>query len=66
MEAVNGFCLYCEHKHRGVSQCNYCDCNWDNIQGDNTQEDNMIKKLIKWIWVIISWPFKKIHKWLIG
>ena len=59
MEAVNGFYLYCEHKHRGVSQCNYCDCNWDNIQ-----EDNMIKKLIKWVWNIICWPFKKAVEWL--
>ena len=42
MEAVSGFCLYCDHKHRGVSQCNYCDCNWNNIR-----EDNMFKKIWK-------------------
>ena len=49
MEAVSGFCLYCDHKHRGIPQCNYCDCNWDNIQ-----EDNMFKRIWKkiksWFW----------------
>jgi|GEM_PF-2603761 hypothetical protein len=48
MESIDGFCLSCEHKHRSVSQCSYCDCNWDN-----TMEDNMIKKIwakIKAIW----------------
>ncbi len=59
MEAISGFCLSCEHKHRGVSQCSYCDCNWDNLT-----EDNMIKKLIKWVWNIICWPFKKLVEWL--
>ena len=49
MEAVSGFCLYCDHKHRGISQCNYCECNWDNVQ-----EDNMFKRIWKkiksWFW----------------
>jgi hypothetical protein len=61
MERIDGFCLNCEHKHRGISQCSYCDCNWGN-----TTEENMIKKIINWIWAVVSWPFKKIHKWLIG
>ena len=30
------------------------------------EEDNMVKKIIKWIWAVVSWPFKKIHQWLIG
>ena len=50
MEAIGGFCLYCEHKHRGISQCNYCDCDWDKIQ-----EGNMLKKIWKkiksWFWI---------------
>jgi len=31
-----------------------------------TGEDNMVKKIIKWIWSVVSWPFKKIHQWLLG
>ena len=30
------------------------------------EEDNMVKKIIKWIWAAVSWPFKKILKWLVG
>jgi len=26
----------------------------------------MVKKVVKWIWNIIAWPFKKIHNWLNG
>jgi len=59
MEGIDGFCLDCNHKHRGITQCNYCDCNWES-----SKEDNMIKKLIKWVWNIICWPFKKAVEWL--
>jgi len=24
----------------------------------------MIKKIIKWIWIIVSWPFKKAIGWM--
>ena len=30
------------------------------------EEENMVKKIVKWIWNIIAWPFKKIHNWLNG
>ena len=28
------------------------------------KEDKMVKKIVKWIWNIICWPFKKAHQWL--
>ena len=28
------------------------------------EENNMVKKIIKWIWKVICWPFKKAHQWL--
>ena len=31
-----------------------------------SEEENMVKKIVKWIWNIIAWPFKKIHNWLNG
>ena len=27
-------------------------------------EDNMVKKILKWIWNAICWPFKKVVEWL--
>ena len=37
-----------------------------NIKGiEIIKEDNdMVKKLIKWVWNIICWPFKKVKDWL--
>ena len=26
--------------------------------------ENMVKKIIKWIWKIVCWPFKKIKEWI--
>ena len=57
-ENESGFCIICSHKHRGLPQCSYCDCNW------NVKEDNMVKKTIKWIWKVVSWPFKKALEWM--
>jgi len=57
-ENESGFCIICSHKHRGLPQCSYCDCNW------NVKEDNMVKKTIKWIWKVVSWPFKKTLEWM--
>ena len=61
-EKESGFCIICLHKHRGKSQCNYCDCNWNTLK----EEDNMVKKLVKWIWNIVCWPIKKAKQWLWG
>ena len=49
MENDSGFCLDCNHKHRGISLCKYCDCDWTLV----LKEDNMLKK----IW-------QKIKDWL--
>jgi len=38
-----------------------CQC---NIEPVVLQEDNMVKKIVKWVWKIICWPFKKAHQWL--
>jgi hypothetical protein len=27
-------------------------------------EDNMVKKTIKWVWKVVSWPFKKALEWM--
>ena len=27
-------------------------------------DDNMVKKILKWIWNAICWPFKKLVEWL--
>ena len=54
-------CVDCGHRHRGVIECNYCDCGHTPLI---MTEDNMVKKIIKWIWKVICWPFKKIHQWL--
>ena len=43
MENEGGFCLDCNHKHRGIAVCSYCDCNWTL----RLEEDNMLKKLWK-------------------
>ena len=59
MENEGGFCIVCDHKHRGVDQCSYCDCTWQS-----TEEDDMVKKIIRWVWNIICWPIKKIKNWL--
>ena len=52
MENSSGFCLDCNHKHRGIALCKYCDCDW-NVVKVILEEDNMLKR----IW-------KKIKGWL--
>jgi len=49
---VNIVCPHCGHIHGNSEVLN--------------KEDNMVKKVVKWIWNIIAWPFKKIHNWLNG
>jgi len=36
-------------------------CKHNSTEG---KDMNIIKKVIKWIWSIICWPFKKVFKWL--
>jgi hypothetical protein len=49
--------------------CNVCGCNLgvltltDEVK-NFVKEDNMAKKIIKWVWNIICWPFKKVKDWL--
>jgi len=52
MENDSGFCLDCNHKHRGIDLCKYCGCDW-SIPKIVLEEDNMLKK----IW-------NKIKSWL--
>ncbi len=42
-----------------VPGCNCLICNHQIIK-----EDDMAKKIIKWVWDIVSWPFKKVKDWL--
>jgi|DEB0MinimDraft_4_1074332.scaffolds.fasta_scaffold122972_2 hypothetical protein len=68
------FCFDCGHrchcKNQGyyvsTSQCSSCDCMICNHTNIKNIGENMVKKIIKWIWAVVSWPFKKIYKWLIG
>ena len=30
------------------------------------KEENMAKKIIKWVWTVICWPFKKAKQWIWG
>ena len=55
-------CITCDHDchfakpsgcYRSTCDCENCRC----------MEGNM-KKIVKWIWNIICWPFKKAHQWL--
>ncbi len=52
INVVNGICMDCGHRHRGVAKCSFCDCVWETIK---LVEENMIKKLWKkiksWFWV---------------
>jgi hypothetical protein len=62
-------CNLCGHAHRGALLCNVCGCNLgvltltDEVK-NFVKEDNMAKKIIKWVWNIICWPFKKVKDWL--
>ena len=40
--------------------CNCINC----IHAVGVEEENMVKKIIKCVWNIIKWPFKKAHEWL--
>ena len=54
-------CNICGHAHRGAMLCSICGCNLEPLI---LKEDNMLKKIIKWVWNIICWPFKKVKDWL--
>ena len=42
INVVNGICMDCGHRHRGIAQCSFCDCVWETIK---IVEENMIKKI---------------------
>ena len=42
INVVNGICMDCGHRHRGIAQCRFCDCVWETIK---IVEENMIKKI---------------------
>jgi len=61
-------CNLCGHAHRGSILCAICGCSLEPLilqdEVKTIKEDNMVKKIVKWIWNIICWPFKKAHQWL--
>jgi hypothetical protein len=61
-------CNLCGHAHRGSIVCAICGCSLEPLilqdEVKTIKEDNMVKKIVKWIWNIICWPFKKAHEWL--
>jgi hypothetical protein len=61
-------CNLCGHAHRGSIVCAICECSLEPLilqdEVKTIKEDNMVKKIVKWIWNIICWPFKKAHEWL--
>jgi hypothetical protein len=62
------FCFECKHDCHCGRKCDQCSCYICNNIVIKTYEDymggNMIKKIVKWIWNIICWPFKKVKDWL--
>ena len=44
INVVNGICMDCGHRHRGIAQCSFCDCVWETLK---LVEDSMIKKIWK-------------------
>ncbi len=51
---------YVEHTHEdGVTHAHA-----DGDVSHTHKEDNMVKKIIKWVWNIIIWPWKKLVDWL--
>ena len=43
-------CPHCGHIHGDVSHTH--------------EENNMAKKIVKWVWNLICWPWKKLVEWL--
>ena len=66
-------CVLCAHpchckgvgKYINTNQCMEfgCDCN-TCTHAEGVTEETMAKKIVKWVWNIIKWPFKKAHEWL--
>ena len=56
INVVNGICMDCGHRHRGIAECSFCDCVWETIK---LVEENMIKK----IWNKIKEFFKRLVFW---
>ena len=47
INVVNGICMDCGHRHRGIAQCSFCDCVWEKI--------SMIKKIKEFLRRLIFW-----------
>ena len=48
-----------------TNKCIGYDCDCRTCTHPIIKEDNdMVKKVIKWVWNIICWPFKKVKDWL--
>jgi len=43
INVVNGICMDCGHRHRGIAQCSFCDCVWEITQ---EKINIMIQKII--------------------
>jgi len=67
-------CTLCSHpchckgtgQYLNTNQCIGYNCDCRNCTHPTIKEEDMVKKVIKWIWNIIAWPFKKIHNWING
>ena len=66
-------CVVCAHPchckgvgtYVNTNQCMEVDCNCITcIHAVGVMEETMAKKIVKWVWNIIKWPFKKAHEWL--
>jgi hypothetical protein len=51
INVVNGICMDCGHRHRGIAQCSFCDCVWETV----TLDHNWIEAVKTWFKKLIFW-----------
>jgi len=51
INVVNGICMDCGHRHRGIAQCSFCDCVWEITQ----EKINIIKKIKEVLKRLLFW-----------
>jgi hypothetical protein len=51
INVVNGICMDCGHRHRGVAECSFCECVWETVQ----EKISMIKKIKNFLRRLIFW-----------
>jgi len=51
INVVNGICMDCGHRHRGIAQCSFCDCVWEVV----TLDHNWIEAVKTWFKKLIFW-----------